>query len=925
MSLRHVPLRRRLFLLAAAGIVPLALSAGLSLLALVAQQREEMRSAATDISRALAIAVDSELHRAEAVLEVMGTSTELQNDDPRAFQSRAQRVLSSQKDWVLVMLADPIGQVLMSTSVSFEQPKPQIVDRASFVHAVREHKPVVGQLAPGPKGSYAFAVRVPVKKEGQLRYVLSSALRPQAVLDVVKRQQVPAGWVVSVFDATGHRVARSHDHERSIGQPATPSLQKLLASRAEEGAGLSTSLEGEQVYTTFTRLKDSGWTVVIHIPAADLTAGAYGSLMGYGGGILLSLIGATLAALAVARSINRPIGQLRQVAQALGEGAPPQRVSSDIQEVQAVADALLAAAAQRATNEAERESLLDAERRSRAAVEAARRRLELLATAGSVLSGSLEPHATLEAIASIMVPSLADWCRIDLIDSDGNLQQVLMHHANPERAREGAELIRQMPARPDVRGSLAWAAAHGKPHRWLVERDDPARAIRDPMLLRFVQVIGLRVSFVVPLIARGRTLGALAALQGESGRDLNDDDCALIAQLAQRAALALDNARLYAEAEAARTQAETANRAKDEFLAMLGHELRNPLAPIVTALHLMGKREADTTARERGIIERQVSHLMRLVDDLLDVSRITQGKIQLQLAPVDLAAVVARALELTQPVFEKRARRVEVSLPDEPVQVMGDAVRLTQVLCNLLTNAAKFTPSAGRIALCVRQVQDQAEILVEDSGSGMSPDLLPHVFDLFTQGQQAIDRHAGGLGLGLAIVKTLVQMHGGSVTAASEGPGRGSRISVRLPAGVAAQPQAEPAHPALALPRGSGRILVVDDNADAAHTVAELLDSEGYETRVCGDGPAALALLNDFHPELMLLDIGLPGMDGYDLARRLRADPRTSQAHLIALTGYGSARDRELARAAGFDEHLVKPVSPQQLLAALASWLGRRA
>jgi len=415
-------------------------------------------------------------------------------------------------------------------------------------------------------------------------------------------------------------------------------------------------------------------------------------------------------------------------------------------------------------------------------------------------------------------------------------------------------------------------------------------------------------------VARGRTLGAMAALQAESQRPISDDDCALLSELAQRAALALDNARLYAEAQATRAQAETANRAKDEFLAMLGHELRNPLAPIVTALHLMARRGGQESTMERRIIERQVAHLLRLVDDLLDVSRIARGKIQIEREPVDLKTVVDRAFELTQPALERRTAPVELDVPDEPVIVSGDAVRLAQVLCNLLTNAAKFTPPDGHIGLHLRTVEGEAEIVIEDSGSGIAPDLLPRVFDLFTQGEQGMDRHAGGLGLGLAIVKTLVQLHGGSVAAASDGPGCGARFSVRLPLAPQAAVLQKSDGPAATSTARPARILVVDDNADAAETLAALLNDAGHDVGIAPDGPAALESLDAFAPEIALLDIGLPGMDGYELAGRLRSDPRLPGLRLVALTGYGRDLDRARALATHFDEHLVKPVSAERLI-----------
>jgi len=562
-----------------------------------------------------------------------------------------------------------------------------------------------------------------------------------------------------------------------------------------------------------------------------------------------------------------------------------------------------------------------------ASAEHARHRLELLAAAGTVLSNSLDPQATLQAIASSIVPAVADWCRIDLVDADGELQRTLAHHSDPERSREGMALVQRLRAAPGTVGSMSWAVATGQSH--LAHFDPPLAfdSIRDRDLLTFAHIIGMRAYFVVPLIARGRTLGALAALQAESGRPLTPDDCALVAELAQRAALALDNARLYAEAEAARRQAEAANRSKDEFLAVLGHELRNPLAPIVTALKLMELRGDASTAAERRIIERQVAHVSRLVDDLLDVSRIIQGKTGLQRARLDLRAVVERALEQTGPAMEKRSQPPVVALPVEPVPVWGDEIRLTQVLCNLLINAAKFTPPEGRIALSVVPSGAHVEVLVEDSGAGISAAMLPRVFDVFVQGGQGLDRRNGGLGLGLAIVNTLVRMHGGEVSAASEGEGRGCTFTVRLPLDASSGPV--PARhdaasaPASSLPAGrTGRVLIVDDNADAALTLAELVGLAGYEVRAAHDGAEALEVAKDFRPELALLDIGLPGMSGYELAQRLRGMPALGPLRLVALTGYGEAHDRERALASAFDEHLVKPVPFDRLMDVMSALLG---
>ena len=551
------------------------------------------------------------------------------------------------------------------------------------------------------------------------------------------------------------------------------------------------------------------------------------------------------------------------------------------------------------------------------------RRLELLALAGDVLARSLDRRETLDAIARTVVPRIADWCRVDILDDDGVLQRAVAHHADPARSAYGWELVNRLRAPPETVGSMAWAVREGRSH--LAHFDPPVAydAERDRDLLTFASAIGMKAYYVVPLIARGRTLGAMAALQAESGRGFSASDCATIDELAHRAALALDNARLYELAEAARSEAERANRVKDEFLGILGHELRNPLAPIVMALRVMQLKGDGVNAEERRIIERQVAHLSRLVDDLLDVSRIKQGKIQLRREAVDLRAVVVKGLELTLPMYERRTRALEVDLVDAPCIVAGDEVRLAQVVSNLLINAAKFTPDPGAVRLRLSCASGQATIEVADEGVGIEAELLPHVFDLFVQAAQPIDRRTGGLGLGLAIVKMLVRMHGGSVEAASAGAGRGSRFTVKLPlAGAAATPAPAPDATTLA-PTRAGRILVVDDNRDAADTLALVLEAFGYVVAKTYDSHAALATIATFAPDAAILDIGLPGMDGYALAAKIVAGG-APRPRLVALTGYGTQQDRERARESGFDDHLVKPVDPDRLVAVLDRVLGAR-
>ncbi len=373
-----------------------------------------------------------------------------------------------------------------------------------------------------------------------------------------------------------------------------------------------------------------------------------------------------------------------------------------------------------------------------------------------------------------------------------------------------------------------------------------------------------------------------------------------------------------------RQAAEAASRAKDEFLAMLGHELRNPLSPVVTALELMKLQDPHGSERARTIIERQVHNLIRLVDDLLDVSRIARGKVELKTETVEIAEVLAEAIETASPLVEQRAHTLRVEVAASGLSVNADTTRLSQVISNLLTNAAKYTPPGGEIAVAAARLGDEVVLRVRDTGIGIAPEILPHIFDLFVQDRQTVERAQGGLGIGLTIVRNLVERHGGSVSAHSAGPGLGSEFVVRLPASVAtADPagalQAPTGPPDAVLRAGAPRVLVVDDNEDAATTLAQLLAHLGHDTRVAHDAPAALRIAADFLPDVAVVDIGLPVMDGYELAAHLREMPGLADLHLIALTGYSQESDRRKSQAAGFDHHLVKPVGVDALEAAMSA------
>lgn len=443
----------------------------------------------------------------------------------------------------------------------------------------------------------------------------------------------------------------------------------------------------------------------------------------------------------------------------------------------------------------------------------------------------------------------------------------------------------------------------------IVSRDAGAQA---PTGLAAFDMLG------VPLTGQAAQPLGRVELRGATAGSFTAEDEAVLVQLAAIASAGLENARLYASLR-------EADLRKDEFLATLAHELRNPLAPIRNGLEVLRRsgQLVGPAARARDMMERQLAHMVRLVDDLLDVSRIRRGKVDLRLARITLQTVLDNALESSRPALECGRHVLALQVPPAPMWVDGDLTRLAQVVSNLLNNAAKYTPSGGHIELQALAEGDQAVIRVTDNGTGISADMLPRVFDLFAQDEHNLARAQGGLGIGLSLVRQLVELHGGRITAASAGLGLGSCFTVRLPLApappqAAPEPQRHPPHP-IGRP---GRVLAVDDNVDGADSVALMLAMLGHEVRTANDGEAALALARQWRPDVVLLDIGLPGMSGYEVARRLRAEPSTAHVMLVAVTGWGSEDDQRKSAQAGFDHHLTKPVEVAALEAVLARGLG---
>jgi PAS domain S-box-containing protein len=539
-----------------------------------------------------------------------------------------------------------------------------------------------------------------------------------------------------------------------------------------------------------------------------------------------------------------------------------------------------------------------------------------LADASATLAALVDYESTLSKVARLAVPFFADWCTVDVIGPDGSLRRLSVVHADPARVQLAQEAAHRYPPRPEDRFGPPNILRTGQPEMVADINDELlVAAARDEEHLRLLRELGLRSYIGVPMIAHGQSLGVLSFITSESGRRYGPADLTLAEDLAHRAAVAIDNARLYAELR-------QTDRLKDEFLAMLAHELRNPLAPIRNALYIMKQSGAGGGAFEQAqdMADRQVRHMARLLDDLLDVARINRGRIELRKETVDVAVITQRTVEAMRPLIDERRHELTVSLADEPLHVEADPTRLEQVLTNLLNNAAKYTDPGGRITVSAGREDGEVVLRVRDTGIGIAPDILPRIFDLFVQAERRLDRSQGGIGIGLTLVRKLIELHGGRIEATSAGIGQGSEFIIRLPA-TTNQPIPNPGEPAPApspqLPRR--RVLVVDDSPDAADSLALLLKLAGQDVRAVYEGPAALTQAETYRPDLVFLDIGMPGLDGYEVARRLRRLPNAGDMFLVALTGWGQDEDRRRSQEAGFDRHLIKPVEMKDLHELLAN------
>ena len=739
-------------MLTTAGILPLAVMAGLGLYALKRQQDAQAARVGLELARSVANAIDGELRSAISILETLATTPTLDSGDLAGFQEQARRVLDRMPEWAAILLMEGEGIPVVDTRAPVgSRLLPVVVDHASLDQVLKTRRPAVGSLTRHPTKEWLFAVRVPVIRDTAVTYVISALVTPDAIRDVLTRQDVPGDWVISVIDTAGLRVARSKAHEANLGGRLSESVQAVVNQGGPEGSGTGYTLEGERIFAPYSRLRSSGWIAVLGIPTRGVDIATYRSLAAFGSGIFLSLALATLAAFWVARTITRPIAELRAAAEDVGRRQTPVAPRTAIQEIRDVGATLKIAADELARVEVERDELLRKERLAREA-------------------------------------------------------------------------------------------------------------------------------------------------------------------------------------------AENADRAKDEFMTVVSHELRTPLNAVYGWARMLQSgqlRDEAMVARAKDAIVRNADVQVQLIDDLLDLSRITSGKIRLETRRVSIPDVLRDAHDAVRPAADAKGIQLRTAIDAEAGVVIGDPARLQQIVLNLLMNAVKFTPRGGEVHLHANRVDTSVEIIVSDTGRGIVPELLPHLFERFRQADSSSTRAHGGLGLGLALVKHLVELHGGHVHAASEGEGRGATFTVTLPAASdAVVPGALPsAASAAAISRSPTtvirldgvRVLVTDDDPEGLALAEAILARAGADVRTCRSAGDALGLLRQWRPDVLVSDIEMPGEDGHTLIRKVRALPadegRTTPA--IALSAYGRSQDRLRSLAAGFNMHVPKPVDPGELTAIIAGLAGR--
>ncbi len=557
--------------------------------------------------------------------------------------------------------------------------------------------------------------------------------------------------------------------------------------------------------------------------------------------------------------------------------------------------------------------------------------LAFLTEAGELLSSSLDRMSILSRLARVVVPRFADWCTVHVVGDD----DTSVSHLDPTKVPALRELHARWSSSIESGGAYFRALNNGRPELVEAANEEALQSLApSPVEADLLREVSAQSWAIVPIRLKSDQMAAMVLAYGVSGRRYTRSDLPIFVELAEKASVALQNAHLYDLSQQARTRVEAATRAKDEFVAMVSHELRTPLNSILGWLRLYRSGVLAPEKQEHAfdVVERNANSLNSLVADLLDVSRILTGSLHLDPSLVDLASTVEQVVDGFRPTLEAKRITVSMILGKGKAFLRGDERRLQQVVSNLLSNAIKFTPTDGRIEVTIEQMESNVELRVSDNGSGISPDFLPHVFDSFRQSESGATRRHGGLGIGLSIAQHIVELHGGSISAFSEGSGTGSSFTVRLPVGSTSTTNDGAPEPAAArtelvsIPGGLEglRVLVVDDDEDARDLLRVLLETAGCDVRTSSNADQGTVALEDFHPDVLVCDVAMPGEDGYSLIRRIRTLPsKAAKTPALALTAYARNEDRSRALVEGFNAHLRKPVEPAELLTVVADLAGR--
>jgi two-component system CheB/CheR fusion protein len=941
------------------------------------KMRDDQLQGLLATARALSVALDRSFEKGIGTLTALAASRHLESSDLKTFYEESRRVLAGHEDAEAIVLVDPWGQQIINTGVAFGETLPRgggmLARRVAHTRAA-----AVSDLLTGPISKKSIVViGVPVISGGAVKYVLTMALSSAFLQRLLELQSLSPDYLCTVVDANKVIVARSRDIDDYLGKPASASLSRN-STASLESRWIGEPQDFEPVYAAHRRSEFSGWTVALGTPVSKIHRPLWFFLAAIVTGIVFFILLAAGLATIFGRRIVSSVMALADGAKALGSGVIPRLPASPVAELDQVRRELESAAAKRTAMET---ALRHSEERLRTIIETEPECVKLVAPDGTILEMNAAGLKMIEAdsLNAVEGKNILDFvapeCRADFSELsrqvlDGNSGRLefeinglkgkrrwMETHAAP--LRDGSRKVyallavsRDITERKRIedalRGSeerlkMALSASRMGVWEWDIEStgvfwspecyDLVGQEISGGTFESFTkllhpedaaglmeqahQAIENKTTFSAEFrIVRQDSEVRWISNLGRAEYDYEGRPLRMIGTVQD----ITERKRLLAEIEEHAAELAEADRRKDEFLAILAHELRNPLAPVTNAVEILrmnGLPQPDSR-RAIALIDEQMQHMTRLIDDLLDVSRFTRGTLELRKEELELSQVLRSAVEKNRQFINESGVELIVALPSRPVNLNADRVRLTQVLSNLLSNAAKYTERGGSITLRAEREGNEVAMSVRDTGIGIPPDKLDHIFEIFAQLDVSLERTRGGLGLGLTLVKRLVELHGGKVEAKSEGVGKGSEFTVRLP--VLAESSTKDLRGGQARPRArqnSGepfKVLVVDDNRAAAEMLGTLFRLKGHPVQLAHDGEEALGAAEQFLPQVVLLDLGMPKLNGYDACRCMRERPWGEGIIIIALTGWGREEDRARTSEAGFDHHLVKPFRPLELL-----------